>query len=332
MSAAYFHSTTSCLPLSRLVEQAHAKLQQYFAAPPPSANGDEELNTQHATNDAQFTGGAATHGADPLVDEPSVEVLQEYINGIDWNAMENGAELGAELRTVMDETFVAALAVPIASSNEAQHSRERPSSSDGDDNAPPPTSRQRTEEPATVPAVDPATYFADDPNVYRGGLGASAEGDAPPALRGLSAGEDQPRYQSVRAVEDAPQLRSLGASAPLAFRSLGPDEEIDEPVLRSAASAPPAAAAAPTAVGVAPSPRSRAAPLAPSLRAAATTKLVAIAREMLRLRREKGGAAAAAGAAAGAAAAGTAAAGAAGVSSMAAELEDLRQWIRFHRG
>ena len=44
------------------------------------------------------------------------------------------------------------------------------------------------------------------------------------------------------------------------------------------------------------------------------TKLVAIAREMLRQRREKGGAAA-------------------GVSSMAAEeLEDLRQWIRFHRG
>ena len=330
MSAAYFHSTTSCLPLSRLVEQAHAKLQQHSAAPPPSANGDEELNTQHATNDAQFTGGAATHGADPLVDEPSEEDLQECINWID--AMENGAELGAELRTVMDETFVAALAVPIASSNEAQHSRERPSSSDGDDNAPPPTSRQRTEEPATVPAVDPATYFADDPNVYRGGLGASAEGDAPPALRGLSAGEDQPRYQSVSAGEDAPQLRSLGASAPLAFRSLGPDEEIDEPVLRSAASAPPAAAAAPTAVGVAPSPRSRAAPLAPSLRAAATTKLVAIAREMLRLRREKGGAAAAAGAAAGAAAAGTAAAGAAGVSSMAAELEDLRQWIRFHRG
>ena len=55
-------------------------------------------------------------------------------------------------------------------------------------------------------------------------------------------------------------------------------------------------------------------PLAPPLRAVAMTTLKAIAREMLRQRREKGAAAAAA------------------ASSMAEELEDLRQWIRFHRG
>ena len=302
------------VPLSRLGEQHRARLQQHSAFNGAGINGggalvtvsDDEHTTQHALNDSQFTGGAAAHGGFPLQVAatsqsgagPSVinsiepvDELEEIINDPDWGVM--GSE-GAELRDILLETLV----VPLASYVEARRLRERPSSSDGDDNAPPPASRQRTEEPAAAEAW------------ANGVLDGSAEaGHAPPAdaFRSLSAGEDTPQHQSLGA-SDAGQ-----EPAPPVMRSLGSDQEVDEPVLRSAASAP-LAAAAPAAAQVAPSPRRRAPPLAPSLRSAAMTKLVAIAREMLRQRREKGGAAG-------------------GVSSMAAEeLEDLRQWIRFHRG
>ena len=307
------------MPLSRLEEQHRARLQQHSAfngagindGGAPVTVSDDEHATQHALNDSQFTGGAAAHGGFPLQVAatsqsgagPSVinsiepvDELEEIINDPDWGVM--GSE-GAKLRSVLLETLV----VPLASYAEAQRLRERPYSSDGDDNAPPPVSRQRTEEPAA------AETWAN------GVLDGSAEaGHAPPAdaFRSLSAGEDTPQHQSLGA-SDAGQEPALPV-----MRSLGSGQEVDEPVLRSAASAPLAAsapaAAAPAAAQVAPSPRRRAAPLTPSLRSAAMTKLVAIAREMLRQRREKGGAAA-------------------GVSSMAAEeLEDLRQWIRFHRG
>ena len=183
-----------------------------------------------------------------------------------------GKELHATLRAIFDE----------------QGSREGPSSSDE-----PPTKRLRTGQPPEEPPVDTNSFLTSDPNVYRGGLGASDDADQEPAggYRGLGGTDEEPQqWQSMSASDQEP--------AP-AFRSLGAD---DEPVLRSAA------AAAPAAVEVAPSP------LAPPLRAVAMTTLKAIAREMLRQRREKGGTAA-------------------GVSSMAAEeLEDLRQWIRFHRG
>jgi len=189
-----------------------------------------------------------------------------------------GKELHATLRAIFDE----------------QGSREGPSSSDE-----PPTKRLRTGQPPEEPPVDPNSFLTSDPNVYRGGLGASDAPAAAPAggYRGLGGTDEGPQqWQSMSASDQEP--------AP-AFRSLGAD---DEPVPRSAA-----APAAPAAAEVAPSP------LAPPLRAVAMTTLKAIAREMLRQRRQKGAAAAAA-------------AAAAGVSSMAEELEDLRQWIRFHRG
>ena len=256
---------------------------------------------------------------EPLADE---DELQELINDVAYEQTPEGAALRAALMGNLEGRLVQYVA-------SQQGSRKRPSSSDGDDDddtAPPPTSRQRTEGPSSSGA-----FFTS--------LGASAEADdAPPAATycGLGAGEDTPQYQSASASDadhapPPPAFRSLGGDNQVtspAFRSLGADEEVDEPVLRSAAT-PAATAAPPAAAEVAPSPRRRAAPLAPSLRAAAMTKLVAIAREMLRQRRDKGGAA---GAAAVGAAAGAAAGVAAGVSSMAEELEDLRQWIRFHRG
>ena len=161
---------------------------------------------------------------------------------------------------------------------------------DGGDIVPPPATRQRTEEPPfDVLSLFASPVLADAPAAVAAG-----------GYRGLGDTDEEPQqWQSMGASDQEP--------AP-AFRSLGAD---DEPVLRSAA------AAAPAAVEVAPSPRRRAPaapPLAPPLRAVAMTTLKAIAREMLRQRREKGAAAAAA------------------VSSMAEELEDLRQWIRFHRG
>ena len=132
-----------------------------------------------------------------------------------------------------------------------------------------------------------------------------------------------------RARTEEPPCQSMSASdtdhaPPPALRSLGSDEEVDEPVFRSAATAPAAAAAAPTATAdtrcrlgeVALPPRRHVASLPPPLRAAAMAQLVAIARDTLRQRREGGAAAGAA----------------AGVSSLADELEDLRQWIRFHCG
>jgi hypothetical protein len=152
---------------------------------------------------------------------------------------------------------------------------------DGGDIGPPPPTRQRTEEP---------------PFDFLSLLASPVRADAPAAVsaggyRGLGDTDEEPQqWQSMGASDQEP--------AP-AFRSLGAD---DEPVLRSAAAAATATAA--------PAPP----PLAPPLRAVAMTTLKAIAREMLRQRREKGAAAAAA------------------VSSMAEELEDLRQWIRFHRG
>ena len=152
---------------------------------------------------------------------------------------------------------------------------------DDGDIVPPPPTRQRTEEPPfDVHSLFASPVLADAPAAVSAG-----------GYRGLGDTDEEPQqWQSMGASDQEP--------AP-AFRSLGAD---DEPVLRSAA-----AAAAATA---APAPP----PLAPPLRAVAMTTLKAIAREMLRQRREKGAAAAPA------------------VSSMAEELEDLRQWIRFHRG
>ena len=199
--------------------------------------------------------------AEHLNELTSEDELQQMIYGLAWDQLPDGPEL----RQVLDEWNLGNLIG-------AQSSRERPSSSDGDDSAPPPATRARTEEP---------------------------------------------QYQSMSA-SDADH------APPPAFRSLGSDEEVDEPVFRSAATAPAAAAAAPTATAdtrcrlgeVALPPRRHVASLPPPLRAAAMAQLVAIARDTLRQRREGGAAAGAA----------------AGVSSLADELEDLRQWIRFHCG
>ena len=216
--------------------------------------------------------------------------------------------------------------------------------------------RQRTEAPAQVappPARRQRTAARTPTTTYRS-LGDSAEADqAPPAFRSLGS---SPCTVAVDDELDESVFRSAAT---------GEDDEeayelAHEPVLRSAATAPtttaaaaPAAAAAPTAAAptaptaaaeVAPPPRRRARraapPLAPPQRAIAMTTLGAIAREMLRQRRDKGGAAARAGCStfhlvghgSAAAAAGAAAGVSSGVSSMAEELEDLRQWIRFHRG
>ena len=217
--------------------------------------------------------------------------------------------------------------------------------------------RQRTEAPAQVappPARRQRTAARTPTTTYRS-LGDSAEADqAPPAFRSLGS---SPCTVAVDDELDESVFRSAAT---------GEDDEeayelAHEPVLRSAATAPTttaaaapaAAAAAPTAAAptaptaaaeVAPPPRRRARraapPLAPPQRAIAMTTLGAIAREMLRQRRDKGGAAARAGCStfhlvghgSAAAAAGAAAGVSSGVSSMAEELEDLRQWIRFHRG
>mgnify|MGYP004274945987 CR=1 FL=1 len=251
------------MPLSRLVEQLHAKLQQHSAAPPPSANGAGALVTGGAAAAAVATpllqgGPSVVQGADDPSgmialaqwsdrnEQASVDEVEEIINDEDWGVM--GSE-GAALRAILLETMV----VPLASYVETQSSRERPSSSDSDDTAQPPTSRQRTEPPAPTMRS----------------LGASAEADhAPPAAtyRGLGASEDTPQYQSASASDadhappafrslggdnqvTSPAFRSLGSSPctvgvavdeeldepPPAFCSLGADEELDEPVFRSAA-------------------------------------------------------------------------------------------------
>ena len=293
---------TCCLPLSRLYDQLRAKLQQLSAAPQPSANGGGALVTvsstlltvsstsQHAVNDSQLAGGAGPSqseaGEGENVDPQELGDVSEMLNDPEFMKTPQGEAL---LATLMD--------VASPSSSDEQGSDEGPSSSDE-----PPTKRLRTEEPPEEPPVDTNSFLTSDPNAYRGGLGASDDAAAVPAdgYRGLGGTDEEPQqWQSMGASDQEP--------AP-AFRSLGAD---DEPVLRSAA------APAPAAVEVAPSPRRRAPaapPLAPPLRAVAMTTLKAIAREMLRQRREKGAAAAAA------------------ASSMAEELEDLRQWIRFHRG
>ena len=312
------HCPARCLPLSRLAEQLRTKLQQLHAAPQPSANGggalvtggaaaaapqsitngggplgtvsNVELTSQHAVNDSQLAGGAGPSQSEAdegeNVDPQAVDDVSELLNDPEFMKTSEGKDLDATLRLALG------LDVAVPSSSDEQGSDEGPSSSDE-----PSTKRLRTGQPPEEPPVDTNSFLTSDPNVYRGGLGASDDADQEPAggYRGLGGTDEEPQqWQSMSASDQEP--------AP-AFRSLGAD---DEPVLRSAA------AAAPAAVEVAPSP------LAPPLRAVAMTTLKAIAREMLRQRREKGAAAAAA--------------AAAGVSSMAEELEDLRQWIRFHRG
>ena len=148
------------------------------------------------------------------------------------------------------------------------------------------------------------------------------------ALVTVSDGHDDPRWEEHALISElVAEIRETPDGAALLGDLTDGGDIVPPPATRQRTEEPPfdvlslfaspVLADAPAAVEVAPSPRRRAPaapPLAPPLRAVAMTTLKAIAREMLRQRREKGAAAAAA------------------VSSMAEELEDLRQWIRFHRG